>query len=99
MKKKEMVRVYRKSSPRTGRQYDFRMILAQDIRYYKNRGWKLEMPKPKDDDEDDDELIPPSMLNKAQIEEIRNDPLPQRKLAKKYNISTFTAHKIKAGKL
>jgi hypothetical protein len=93
--KKEMIRIYRKSSPRTGREYDVRSILAKNLKKHLAAGWSIDPPE----DDADADLIPPSMLNQNQIEEIRNAPGTQRSIAAKYCVSSFTVHKIKAGKL
>jgi hypothetical protein len=95
--KKEMIKVYRRSSPRTGRPYDSMMILRKNKSQYLAAGYTL-IP-PDEDIPEEPDYIPPSMLSSEQIEEIRNAPGTQKQVAARYHISTFTCHKIKSGRL
>lgn len=96
--KKEMITVYRRSSPRTGRVYDTRMILSRDLKFYLNAGYTKTPPK-KIEDTIDVDIIPPSMLNAEQIEEIREKSGSYKELADFFSVSASTVQRIKQGKL
>jgi hypothetical protein len=99
--KKEMIKVYRRSSPRTGRAFDTLMILSSKKRHYLAAGYTLDPPDktPEYTLPEEMDYIPLSMLNAEQIEEIRNAEGTQKQISKKFHISTFTTHKIKSGKV
>lgn len=45
--KRDLIAVYRKSSPRTGRDYDVKMIEKRQLAAYLKRGYLADKPKPK----------------------------------------------------
>jgi hypothetical protein len=100
--KKEMVKIYRPSSPRTGKRYDTRSILKTDLKMYLARGWVIKPPKPIEIPKQNlsrDEIIAPSHIGDRLKEAIKKDSGPLRAIAARHHVSFNTAQKIRAGKL
>ena len=100
--KKEMVKIYRRSSPRTGKDYDTRLILKSDLKINLARGWAIEPPKPVEAPEQNlsrDEIIAPSDISDRLKEAIKEDKGPLRAIAARHHVSFNSAQKIRAGKL
>ena len=100
--KKEMVKIYRRSSPRTGKDYDTRSILKTDLKMHLARGWIAKPPKPSEAPEQKlsrDEIIAPSDISDRLKEAIKNDSGPLRAIAARHNVSFNSVQKIRAGKL
>lgn len=95
--KKKMTIVYRKSSARTGREYDERMILVDQMPYYLKRGWYEGIPGGLDTLKND--YIQPSELTPLLKSKIQEANGKLRAIAKKFNVSYATAQKIRSGKL
>ena len=107
MKRSELITIYRKSSPRTGRKYDSKLIEKRQLKAYLKRGYFKEIPiepQPHEFDTDTVEEIkskptPPSELTEDQKEDIRIAEGTQREIAEKFNVSTFTVSRLKNGKI
>jgi hypothetical protein len=100
--KKEMVKIYRRSSPRTGKDYDTRLILKTDLKINLARGWTIKPPKPIEVPEQNlsrDEIIAPSDISDRLKEAIKEDKGPLRAIAARHHVSFNSAQKIRAGKL
>ena len=100
--KKEMVKIYRRSSPRTGKDYDTRSILKTDLKMHLARGWIVKPPKPSEAPEQNlsrDEIISPADISDRLKEAIKNDSGPLRAIAARHGVSFNSAQKIRAGKL
>jgi len=105
--KKEMVKIYRRSSPRTGKDYDTRLILKTDLKINLARGWVIEPPKPlivKSRKSPTiklsrNEIISPADISDQLKEAIKNDIGPLRAIAARHHVSFNSAQKIRAGKL
>jgi hypothetical protein len=100
--KKEMVKIYRRSSPRTGKDYDTRLILKKDLKMHLARGWIVKPPKPSEAPEQNlsrDEIISPADISDRLKEVIKNDSGPLRAIAARHHVSFNSAQKIRAGKL
>jgi hypothetical protein len=100
--KKEMVKIYRRSSPRTGKDYDTRLILKSDLKINLARGWIVKPPKPGEAPEQNlsrDEIISPADISDRLKEAIKEDSGPLRAIAARHHVSFNSAQKIRAGKL
>jgi len=100
--KKEMVKIYRRSSPRTGKDYDTRLILKSDLKINLARGWIVKPPKPSEAPEQNlsrDEIISPADISDRLKEAIKEDSGPLRAIAARHHVSFNSAQKIRAGKL
>ena len=97
-----MVKIYRRSSPRTGKDYDTRLILKSDLKINLARGWAIKPPKPIEVPEQNlsrDEIIAPSDISDRLKEAIKEDSGPLRAIAARHHVSFNSAQKIRAGKL
>lgn len=89
------MRLYRKSSPRTGRAYDSKVVNKGDVKYYLSKGWLKQPPsqKPKKekirslDDITDEEIL-----------KIKDTKGSIAKVAKAFNVTMYTVRKIRAHK-
>ena len=91
-----MVKIYRRSSPRTGKDYDTRLILKKDLKMHLARGWAIEVPEQK---LSRDEIISPADISDRLKEAIKKDSGPLRAIAARHHVSFNSAQKIRAGKL
>jgi hypothetical protein len=96
--KKEMVKIYRRSSPRTGKDYDTRLILKKDLKIHLAKGWMAEPFEPSIK-LSRDEIISPADISDRLKEAIKNDSGPLRVIAARHHVSFNSAQKIRAGKL
>jgi hypothetical protein len=94
--KKEMVKIYRRSSPRTGKDYDTRLILKSDLKTHLAGGWAIEAPE---QNISRDEIISPADISDRLKEAIKEDKGPLRAIAARHHVSFNSAQKIRAGKL
>jgi hypothetical protein len=109
--KKEMVKIYRRSSPRTSKDYDTRLILKTDLKIHLARGWIVKPPKPieakakvspvaePEQKLSRDEIISPADISDRLKEAIKKDSGPLRAIAARHHVSFNSAQKIRAGKL
>jgi len=91
------IRIYKKASPRTNRDYDQKMIKIQDLDFHLKRGWLDAKPGP--------EKVKPVPLSDI-TDEIKSGVLAdiaaretQIKTANKYNITMHTLRKIINGEV
>jgi len=91
-----MVKIYRRSSPRTGKDYDTRLILKSDLKVNLARGWAIEVPE---QNLSRDEIISPADISDRLKEAIKEDSGPLRAIAARHHVSFNSAQKIRAGKL
>ena len=93
----EMVRVYRRSSPRTGKDFDMRLVPNKQLKQHLRAGWSLRAKKP---EKKEPAPIPTEKLSFSQISEedklkIKNDSRSMLTLAEIYNTSYHAIRKIK----
>lgn len=103
--KRDLIAVYRKSSPRTGRDYDVKMIEKRQLAAYLKRGYLADKPKkkPKPDKEPESERPKIRGVEKKLFDDLTDDEkgkiarskLSVAKLVKKYGTTSFTVRKIK----
>jgi hypothetical protein len=96
---KKMVMIYRKSSPRSGKLFDERLISLDQLGFHLKRGWSQKVPETNDSTELESEYITPSSVTEKLKIKIKASKGTVREIAKKFNVSYTTAQKIRAGKL
>lgn len=109
--KRDLIAVYRKSSPRTGRDYDVKMIEKRQLAAYLKRGYLADKPKkkpkPKPDKEPESErpkirgvkTIPPSELSDETKAAIKRAKGTQKTIAERFGVTPYTVGRIKSGKI
>lgn len=101
--KDDLVRVYRPSSPRTGRKSDMRWVPQKQLKKHLAAGWKLSIEKVESKPvvvESKPVVIEEKKLSLKDLSEdilskIKNDNRPMLELAKIYNTSYHAIRKIK----
>lgn len=109
--KRKMIPIYRKSSPRTGKDYDVKMINERQLAAYLKRGYFAKLPKkkPKEEPETPPEpekpkirgvkTIPPSKLSDEIKAKIKRSRGTFKKIAERFGVTSYTVSRIKKGKI
>lgn len=93
MTRSKLITVYRKSSPRTARDYDSKLIEKRQLNFYLKRGYFKELPLP-DEDLDDIEACA-ELMDEAEVPEddrylFYQDPEPEPEENSKLKFEDFT---------
>lgn len=101
----ELITIYRRSSPRTGRKYDSKLVEKRKLKFYLKRGYFRNLPvdpmepapEPEPEPIEEDPQVKRKYEDFDEFERlsIKNDKRPMMKIAQIHNTSYHTIRKIK----